>query len=273
MKREAMMSEFKADGVWIFVSHSNLDFERAREIRDALENDGHKPLLFFLKCLQKDDARLPQLIRDEIATRTWFILCDSDNSKVSPWVPEEVEIVKSTKPKETFVAIDLEKDLRVTDGDDAPPFLHKLRPLLKRATVFMSYARADAAVARQIYDALVEQDYRAFLDIRSLTAGINWQTAVQSAIEDAAEHGFVLLLLSPEYLTSRACENERLLAFEAVRSKRKSNIVPVIVRDPNGVYRQLPPDLQALQCEDMTKGSIAQNITALLHHLKSRPMA
>jgi hypothetical protein len=87
----------EADGVWIFVSHSNLDLTKARQIRDALEKDGHNPLLFLLKGLQKNDERLPQLIRDEIKARTWFVLCESAHSKASPWVQEEVGIVKSTK--------------------------------------------------------------------------------------------------------------------------------------------------------------------------------
>ena len=32
-----MTDQFEADGVWIFVSHSNLDLTKVRQIRDALE--------------------------------------------------------------------------------------------------------------------------------------------------------------------------------------------------------------------------------------------
>src|SRR5437660_2970737 len=120
-----MSDKSEADGVWIFISHSNLDLRKVRKIRDALESDGHKPLLFFLKSLQNGDARLPQLIRDEINARTWFVLCDSDHSKASNWVQEEVAIVTSTKPKETFVTIDLAKDLDVDHDGDVPLFVRK----------------------------------------------------------------------------------------------------------------------------------------------------
>jgi TIR domain len=147
------------------------------------------------------------------------------------------------------------------------------RPLLKRATVFFSHSRADEPIARQIYDALVEQDYRAFLDTASLTAGSDWQKTIQAALEDALEHGFVLLLLSPEYLTSAWCQEEREWALNALGSRPVSNIVPVIVRDPVSVYRQLPADLRKLQCIDTTKGSIVQNISMLLRDLKSRAMS
>jgi hypothetical protein len=46
--------------------------EKVRRIRNELERHGHNPLLFFLKCLEADDARVPELIRDEIKARTLF---------------------------------------------------------------------------------------------------------------------------------------------------------------------------------------------------------
>ena len=53
----------------ISVSHSHRDLEKVRRICNELERRGHNPLLFFLKCLEADDARLPGLIRDEIKAR------------------------------------------------------------------------------------------------------------------------------------------------------------------------------------------------------------
>lgn len=47
-----------------FVSHSRRDSEKVRLICNELERRGHNPLLFFLKCLEADDARLPELMRD-----------------------------------------------------------------------------------------------------------------------------------------------------------------------------------------------------------------
>lgn len=46
-------------GAWIFVSHSHHDLEKVRQIRNYLESRGHNPLLFYLKCLTNNDARLP----------------------------------------------------------------------------------------------------------------------------------------------------------------------------------------------------------------------
>jgi hypothetical protein len=254
-----------ADGIWIFVSHSNLDFAKVKLIRDELEKEGHKPLLFFLKCLDEKDPRLPQLIRDEIKARTWFVLCNSDNAKNSPWVQEEIRIVETTKPKETFVSIDLKWDLDV--------IMSEIRPLLRRATVFLSYDRRDVDIANQIYDALLEQDYSVFFDRKSLKAFESWEHATHNALEDAVKNGFVLLLLSPDYLTSPGRKAERESAFEMLGSKLISNVVPVIVRDPAAVFLRLPPDLRELQCVDVTRGSAAENVARLLRDLKSRRMA
>jgi TIR domain len=129
---------------------------------------------------------------------------------------------------------------------DVPPFVRKLRPLLKRATVFLSHAAGDLVIARQIYDALTEQDYRVFLDFNSIPPGLRWQTEVQSSLEDAVEHGFALLLLSPDYLCTAYCEKEREMALKSLGSRATSNIVPVIVRDPDYVYHRLPANLHNL---------------------------
>ena len=48
-----------AQGAWIFVSHSTRDWDKVRHIRNSLEKRGHKPLLFFLKCL-RDEPELDE---------------------------------------------------------------------------------------------------------------------------------------------------------------------------------------------------------------------
>lgn len=57
------------DQVDLFVSPSPRDLEQGHHIRHELGRRGHNPLLFFLKCLEDDAARLPELIREEIQAR------------------------------------------------------------------------------------------------------------------------------------------------------------------------------------------------------------
>lgn len=50
----------KNNEIWVFLSHSNLDYDNVRRVRDLLENDGFRPIMFYLKCLEdnKDDTEL-----------------------------------------------------------------------------------------------------------------------------------------------------------------------------------------------------------------------
>ena len=46
------------ENAWVLASRSSTDLEKVRPIRNELERRGHHPLLFFLKSLEDDDARL-----------------------------------------------------------------------------------------------------------------------------------------------------------------------------------------------------------------------
>ena len=80
--------------IWIFLSHSNKDFKKVREIRNYLEEKDCRPLMFYLKCLSNDDE-INDLIRREIDCRTRFIICDSENARASKWVQSEINYIKS----------------------------------------------------------------------------------------------------------------------------------------------------------------------------------
>lgn len=79
---------------WVFLSHSNKDFDQIIRVRNRLEELDYRPLLFFLKCLD-DDKEIFELIKREIRARDRFILCDSKNSRESEWVQKEVAYIKS----------------------------------------------------------------------------------------------------------------------------------------------------------------------------------
>lgn len=92
---------------WVFISHSNKDFDKVRLIRNKLEERDYRPLLFYLKCLE-NQAELEDLIKREIDVRERFILCKSKNIEGSKWVKEEMKYIRSQgRPLEE---IDLDKD-------------------------------------------------------------------------------------------------------------------------------------------------------------------
>ena len=87
---------------WVFLSHSNKDFDKIKYLRNKLEDRHFKPLLFFLKCLEDDDE-IFELVKREISVRDRFLLCKSNNAMASKWVEKEVEFIKSlNRPYETI---------------------------------------------------------------------------------------------------------------------------------------------------------------------------
>lgn len=85
-----------SDKKWVFLSHSNKDYEKVRQVRNILEEQGFRPLMFFLNCLEDEDE-IDSLIKREIDSRKRFILCDSQNAQNSKWVQEEVLYIKERK--------------------------------------------------------------------------------------------------------------------------------------------------------------------------------
>ena len=248
------------EGAWIFLSHSNKDFEQVREIRNELERRGHKPLMFFLKCLDSDDARLPELLKAEITARSWFILCDSPNAAASKWVQEEVAMIQGMEGK-VFRKVDLSKGLQAE--------LHKLVELSKRATVFLSYVQRDREVADRVRRALLNHDYRAWFD-EAIIAGDAWTFAIGTAISNAIKEGFVLLLLSPDSLASEYCRGEIEYALQLAARSQRSNVIPVVVAP---IAREaLPPQLANIQWFDLTTGPFEERVEELIRNLKARDM-
>jgi hypothetical protein len=199
------------EGAWIFLSHSNHDWPAVREIRNVLEQRGHRPLLFFLKCLN-DHAELHDLIRREIEARTWFLLCDSQAARQSRWVREEMELIRSI-PGKYSETVNLDRPLASQ--------LDRIDALCRRATVYLSYARDDTKVqAAQLINVLSRYDYH----LRGLEWDIdfeNVQASIQHHIDDA---------LAPALLCCCLVLNRRRRSSYAQKSSTPLPEAPMIER-------------------------------------------
>jgi hypothetical protein len=255
------------EGAWIFLSHSTKDWDEVRRVRNLLEEKGHRPLVFFLKCLT-EHSELDELIRREIEARTWFLLCDSDNASSSSWVQAEVAYIKKLKGK-YHEQIDLNEAIEKQ--------IERIDRLCKRVTAFLSYHRADQPYARRIRDALAKQDYSIWFDIEALSPGSDWQQEITSAIDRAVDRGFVLVLLSSNSVQSEYVMQEIRYALEkSAKAAHGANIVPILLNDPGVIQSAMPPPLQlmlgGIQWFDFSQGNFDTNINRLVAHMKSRPM-
>ena len=180
--------------IWIFLSHSNKDFEKVRFIRNYLEEHSCRPLMFYLKCLSNDDE-IDNLIKREIDCRTRFIICDSENSRESKWVQSEVAYIKS--------------QLRAYDTIDLSMSNEEISTLLdeiiKGTQIYLSYHRNDAELVDAVYSHIKKYDIRCVLDEKGL--GIfsekSFKDQLNNAIDLAKDFGFVVFFASEKSLASK----------------------------------------------------------------------
>lgn len=127
------------EGFWVFVSHSTKDFERVRLVRNALEESGFRPILFYLKCLE-NETEVNNLLKREIDARKRFILCDSPNAQASKFVQSEVEYIRSKN--RMYEIIDLSQ-IDIKSQDAGKEVLELVKPFRKRTNVFLCCAHQD----------------------------------------------------------------------------------------------------------------------------------
>ena len=254
-----------AEGAWIFLSHSHRDFDQVSRLRNELEVRGHHPLMFFLKCLD-DDSEIDDLIRREIRTRSWFILCDSAHSRASRWVDEERKII---------AGLATHNSATVNLDDPLPAQLTAISTLTRQATVFLSYAQCDRSASLRIGDSLRREDFGVFSDLQ-IGPGAGWQEQITAALDDAVEQGAVLVLLSLESLASQWQRLEIAMALERAQPRtRGRNVVPIFLDDPGRVLASVPAGvherLAALQGFDFSSGDSEETMAALKRWLRSYP--
>src|ERR1044072_5280946 len=96
---------------WVFVSHSSADLIKVRQVRNFMEERNAGPILFHLRALSDPESFWP-LIEQEISARNFFLLCDSEAARASPWVQREWETVRKIANERAIRVgrIDLDQD-------------------------------------------------------------------------------------------------------------------------------------------------------------------
>ena len=177
--------------IWVFLSHSNKDYEKVRQVRNLLEEQRFRPLMFFLCCLN-DDHEIDNLIKREIDHRTRFIYCESENSKESKWVQEEVKYIKSKD--RVFETINI--DLSLSE------IKKQLENFRKKANIFISYQLDDVELAKSIANRLKKYEFNVWIDSHELRGGDCYSKEIENAILRAVNNGYVITLLNEKVLDS-----------------------------------------------------------------------
>ena len=239
---------------WIFVSHSNRDLAKVRQVRNALEKAGAEPILFFLKCLSDHDE-IDGLIEREIDARYFFLLCDSANARNSKWVQDEVAHVKSLHGRKIEV-IDLDSDWKAQ--------LAGITNLVSNATVFLSYSHGDHAVVEPVRAALIARDFATWDPSHDLSPGDRWADRIESAIEAAARFGYVLHFISHSSLRSHSVTGEMKRALDLDIGSR---YIPILLDPPDSVVGWLPSFVRERRWIDYSHKNVDRILPSLLRAL------
>lgn len=245
--------------IWIFLSHSNEDYDKVRKVRNMLEDLNLRPIMFFLKCLNDDDE-IDELIKREIDCRTRFILCDSDNARKSNWVKREVEYIKSKdKPYEI---IDL------SNSDEY--ILHQLKEVRRRMSLYISYSRKDLSLATQIYERLSKYDYDVFLDSEhSFMVENSFVDEKDKNILGTVANGYIIPLLTQNGINSCWVNEEikRARKYDKAQGNNHSSVIPIVIDAP------IPEEYSDLECiiipentTDLANSVVDSVLKRLLHH-------
>lgn len=258
--------------IWVFLSHSNKDYEKVRQVRNMLEEQSLRPLMFFLHCLN-DNEEIDSLIKREIDCRTRFILCDSENARKSHWVQKEVEYIKSQN--RICETIDLSKSLdeiKVT-----------LQDFINKTKIFISYNREEYELAEMVYNRLSIYDFSVYIDRAwdfKSSYNQNYKDAVDFLENSVAKsNGYVVAIVNERVLNSNSCSRHELI--KALRDNKSTgkdsfNIIPFVTKE--FIVEQLGKDndLKALvncgiqylegndrekQCEEIVQRAVTQLMT------------
>jgi len=225
------------EGFWVFVSHSTKDFERVRLVRNALEESGFRPILFYLKCMENEDE-INELLKREIDARQRFILCDSPNAQASKFVQSEVDYICSKKRMYEVIDISrLDMD-KLSSNEDVTKLI---KPFLRRTKVFLSFSDDSKSLAWLIKSMLstkgftvVDSDsvyYEAYKEIPGSVSNYSAQIECLAKkflggyIESTLKEGYVLSLIS------KKSQKNNLQYFEVEKALEinPSQILPIIV--------------------------------------------
>lgn len=266
-----MMTNNSNNEIWVFLSHSNKDYEKVRQVRNMLEEQSLRPLMFFLHCLN-DDEEIDSLIKREIDCRTRFILCDSENARKSHWVQKEVEYIKSQN--RICETIDLSQSM-----DD---IMATLQDFINKTRIFISYNREEYPLAEMVYNRLRLYDFAVYMDMLYNPNEVYTQDYYETIqeIKRNAEIGGYLVSISNERILSNYSAS-RMELKKSIKDNHDAgrvvpNIIPFVTQDPviGGIKNDV--DLQPLhdcniqsleglgkerQCDEIVKRVVTQLMT------------
>lgn len=205
--------------IYVFLSHSHHDYEKVIKIRNLLEDEGFRPLMFFLKCFEKKEYKglMETLIKEEIDSRQRFILCKSKNADGSNWVKFEIKHIKETN--RPYEIVDL--------NESADKWEDAINRFRIRSTVFLSYPHGLVNLVKETNLQLKKFDFKTFFDVDEMSCGDDYQRKISHNIETASYEGYVLVFVDENFSKDSLCYKEASLALDNEKHTLNNSVIPV----------------------------------------------
>lgn len=220
--------KYKYPKQYFFISHSHLDIEKVRIIRNIIEETFfYEPILFFLKCLS-DEEEIQSLIRREIYERIWFVYCKSKNAENSRYVREErayiQQLIDSGK-RINVLNVELDK-FNIWDGECHEYIRSQIAYQIRKTKPFICCSQYDGRAASAIADVLSSNGYQVWQHREKLGFD-SWAESVKSHIKDHGyKDGCIFMLISERSLKSKFIQSEINYALS-----QNAFILPVLCTD------------------------------------------
>lgn len=204
----------KNGNIYVFLSHSHHDYDKVSRLRNILEEEGFKPLMFFLKAFDNPKYKhlLEPIIKEEIDQRNRFILCRSENTKDSKWVKFEEDYIKSKN--RAYEIVDLESPIDVQQS--------AIRNYRRRTRVFISYPRSVSQIVSNLHSKLQERGFAPFVDSLDIMPGLPIIETIKDNINKAAKDGYVFYLMD----SNKCWYEEKEILYASAQS---ASIIPIWV--------------------------------------------
>lgn len=215
---------------YFFISHSHLDIEKVRIIRNIIEETFfYEPILFFLKCLS-DEEELQSLIRREINERIWFVYCDSENARKSEYVGKERAIVNdliASGKKINLLNIKLDK-FNIWDDGCYDYIKEQISYRIRKTKIFILHRQTDSVIAEKIKNALSARGFSVW-SASNIASGDLWCDAVGNGIKRHSYKDGLFVLLS----SKGADDNVAIKAELDLATRCGALVLPVVVNGSN----------------------------------------
>ena len=213
-----------------FISHSHLDIEKVRIVRDVIEEIFfYEPILFFLKCLS-DENEITDLIKREINARIWFVYCDSFNARRSQYVRHEVEYINKLIDmgySKKLITIDLDK-FQIWQRGCKKYVREQIFKSLRKDKIFVM-PTSDFSTARLLYDELSYRGYKIYFE-RMYSP--DFFAAVRQTIErTAADDGLIIAPIDRQTLLKEGDTLEAIRRDSAAAIDARAAILPLLIAE------------------------------------------